>query len=85
MSQNQEEEGLFSESHHNMLDDLTIWKEVAPKGKKGKLYGLGSIGTKASKYTIDCSCLYLALSWEFLLVGVMFPNLFTLFVWLFTF
>jgi len=55
MSQNQEE-GLSSESSHNMPDDLTIWKEVAPKGKKGKLYGLGSIGTNASKYTIgSCS------------------------------
>jgi hypothetical protein len=56
MSQNQEEEGLSSETQHNMPDDLTIWKEVAPKGKKGKLYGLGSIGTNASKYTIgSCS------------------------------
>ncbi|XP_024630695.2 uncharacterized protein [Medicago truncatula] len=56
MSQNQEEEGLSSESHNNMPDDLTIWKEVAPKGKKGKLYGLGSIGTNTSKYTIgSCS------------------------------
>ena len=55
MSQNQEE-GLSYESHHNMPDDLTIWKEVSPKGKKGKLYGLGSIGTNASKYTIgSCS------------------------------
>jgi len=35
-----------------MPDDLTIWKELAPKGKKEKLYGLGSIGTNASKYTI---------------------------------
>jgi hypothetical protein len=59
MSQNQEEEGLSSESHHNMPDDLTIWKEVAPKGKKGKLYGLGSIGTNASKYTIgSCSNIF---------------------------
>ena len=56
MSQNQQEEGLSSETHHNMSDDLTIWKEVAPKGKKGKLYGLGSIGTNASKFTIgSCS------------------------------
>ena len=55
MSQNQQEEGLSSETHYNMPDDLTIWKEVAPKGKKGKLYGLGSIGT-TSKFTIgSCS------------------------------
>jgi hypothetical protein len=50
-SQNQEEEGLSSETQHNMSDDLTIWKEVALKGKKGKLYGLGSTGTNGSKYT----------------------------------
>jgi hypothetical protein len=49
MSQNQEEEALSSETQHNMPDDLTICK-------KGKLYGLGSIGTNASKYTIgSCS------------------------------
>jgi len=56
MSQNQEEEGLSSETQHNMPDHLTIWKEASPKGTKGKLYGLGSIGTSASKYTIgSCS------------------------------
>jgi len=39
-----------------MPDDLTIWKEVAAKGKKGKLYGFGSIGSNASKYTLgSCS------------------------------
>jgi hypothetical protein len=34
MSQNQEEEGLSSKTQHNMSDDLTISKEVAPKGKE---------------------------------------------------
>jgi len=29
---------------------------------------------------LTAAVLYLALSWQFLLVGVMFPNLFTLFV-----
>ncbi|KAK2424312.1 hypothetical protein QL285_034685 [Trifolium repens] len=57
LSQNQDGEGLSCEIQHDMPDDLTIWKEVAPKGKKGKIYGLGSIGTHArSKFTVgSCS------------------------------
>ncbi|PNX84381.1 hypothetical protein L195_g040441, partial [Trifolium pratense] len=57
LSQNQDGEGLSCESQYDMPDDMTIWNEVVPKGKKGTLYGLGSIGTKAcSKSTIgSCS------------------------------
>ncbi|CAJ2644780.1 unnamed protein product [Trifolium pratense] len=57
LPQNQDGEGLSCESRHNMPDDITIWNEVVPKGKKGTLYGLGSIETKAcSKFTTgSCS------------------------------
>jgi hypothetical protein len=38
LSQNEDGEGLSCEIQHNMPDDMTIWKEVAPKGKKGNIY-----------------------------------------------
>jgi lactate dehydrogenase-like 2-hydroxyacid dehydrogenase len=56
LSQNQDGEGLSCEIQHDMPDDMTIWKEVAPKGKKGKIYGLGSIGTHACSKSIVGSC-----------------------------
>jgi hypothetical protein len=56
LSQNENIEGAPCESQP-IPDDMTIWKEVVPKGKKGTLYGFGSIGSKISSgYTIrSCS------------------------------
>lgn len=47
LSQNEDGEELSCEIQ-NMPKDLTIWKEVVPKSKIQKLYGLGSIGTNVS-------------------------------------
>ncbi|PNY08838.1 hypothetical protein L195_g005375 [Trifolium pratense] len=54
--QNENIDGLPCETQP-IPDDLTIWKEVVPKGKKGTLYGFGSIGSKISSgYTLLSSC-----------------------------
>ncbi|CAJ2656704.1 unnamed protein product [Trifolium pratense] len=47
LTQNENGEGLSHESQL-MPDEMTIWKEVVHRGKKGKLYGLGSLGSNIS-------------------------------------
>lgn len=40
----------------NLPDDLTIWNEVVPKGTKGAIYGLGSVGSHLSSKFATGTC-----------------------------